>query len=278
MKKPTICLLDGDILRYESGATLSKGDSIKIGDVYVDVPQSNAKVDKFVKDKIESILEATGCREIKIFLSEARNFRFDRATIQPYKGNRDGFVKPHHWKTVGDVLKDNFPHVLCYDFEADDHLCAEQTDETVIASRDKDLRTHPGWHYSWASGHAPEKPLQYISELDGKRWFYTQLLTGDATDNILGCARKLPTKTGKLRRKGVGAKGAENFLLPAETEQDMFNIVAGQYQIHRGDTWREDMLENGTLLYMCNEFIKWEDLTTTKEKFNNYELFTRDYQ
>lgn len=275
MNKPTTLLLDCDILRYELGSILSKGDTITIGGTKVDVPQSRDKVEKLVKEKITHIAERAGCTHIRGYLSEGKNFRFERATIQPYKGNRTGFVKPYHWKTVGEVIRAYLKDTInCDLFEADDHMAKDQdVDEgtTCIGSRDKDLRGRHGWHYSWAVGErSPEKPLQWVDKIEADRWFYTQCLTGDSTDHIRGCAVKLADKKGNLRRKGVGPKEAEVLLAPAENEQEMFNIVAQQYQKHCGNLWEECFLENGTLLFMSYTLTPWEDMDNTKELLLNY--------
>jgi len=255
--KPNTVLVDGDILRYQLGAVLSKGGTITIQGTTIDVPLPKSVVESRVTEFIDELLENTGCRDARIYLSEGHNFRFARATIQPYKGNRTGFVKPFHWKTVGDILYERYSPVVCEEFEADDHLSRDQDSDggtTVIGSRDKDLRIRAGWHYSWSAGtRCPEKPLYWISEIEGKRWFYTQMLTGDSTDNIIGCGIKKPTGTGKLRRNGVGPKKA---------------IVKQEYINLHGDDWATYMKENGTLLWMSDKLIPWEDLPEIQEMFN----------
>lgn len=274
MDKPKIALIDGDILRYQIGAVTSKDGTITLQGVQVDVPQSNELVERQVKEHISATLKATGCSEARIYLSESRNFRFKRATIQPYKGNRVGFVKPYHWKTVGNILRENYGCIICEEFEADDHLAKDQDIDggtTVICSRDKDLRIRAGWHYSWSAGtRCPEKPLYWINEIEGIKWFYTQMLTGDSTDNILGCGIKKPTSSGKLRRNGVGPKEAEKTLHPFETEEDLFFATARQYQKVFGTEWEEPMRENGTLLWMSHELIPWEELDKVNELFEKF--------
>lgn len=272
MNNPKIALVDGDILRYQLGAVLSKGGTITLQGNTIDVPLPKSTVESRVTEFIDELLSNTGCSRVRVYLSEGRNFRYSRATIQPYKGNREGFVKPYHWGTVGEILYKKYSPIVCEGFEADDFLSRDQDvsgGTTVICSRDKDLRIRAGWHYSWSAGtRCPEKPLYWITEIEGKRWFYTQLLIGDSTDNILGCAIKSPTSTGKLRRKGVGPKKAEELLAHCADEKEMFNIVAQQYRAIMGDGWEEAMKENGTLLWMSDELIPWEDLPQVKELFD----------
>lgn len=268
--------IDADILqlRYQLGAVLSKGSTVTIGGKTIDVPQSNSAVEKYVKETIESIIEATGATEIMCYLSKGKNFRFDRATIQPYKGNRRDFVKPYHWATVGEVIQKLYPTTICEGFEADDFLARDQDIEnrsTVLCSRDKDLRGVGGLHYQWSAGDkCPEVEMYWLPNIDATRWFYTQLLTGDSTDNILGCATRQPDKNGKLRRKGVGKGTATKLLASASTESDMFRIVAGEYVRFIGDGWIDAMKENGTLLYMHKEMIPWEELPEVVEMFKEY--------
>lgn len=274
MKNPTIALVDGDIIRYQLGAILSKGGTITLQGRTIDVPLPDHIVTARVKEFIDQLLTSTGTSNVTIYLSEGRNFRFERATLQPYKGNRKDFVKPYHWGTVGEVLRHGYTCVTCNEFEADDVLSKDQDSiggSTVICSRDKDLRIRAGWHYSWSAGtRCPEKPLYWISEIEGIRWFYTQLLTGDSTDNIIGCGKKEPTSSGKLRRKGIGPKKAEELLSLCENEKQMFQTVALQYQAVYGNEWESAMLENGTLLWMCDKLIPWEDLPETQELFKEF--------
>jgi len=58
-----------------------------------------------------------------------------------------------------------------------------------IATLDKDLYGVPGWHWNWR-----RKELFNVSPEDADRFFYKQLITGDATDNIPGLFRRLGQK------------------------------------------------------------------------------------
>jgi 5'-3' exonuclease len=68
-----------------------------------------------------------------------------------------------------------------------------KTDDTIICSIDKDLLQIPGRHFNFVKGTSQE-----VSELEGLRHFYKQLLIGDTSDNVF-CVRGIgPVKAGKL--------------------------------------------------------------------------------
>lgn len=262
-----LVLIDADILRYEIGAVQLPHPYIKGGKI----PAPVSFIEGLVQQRIDSILASTRAKSFLLFLTGAGNFRFDIAKQEPYKGNREDFEKPYHWKTVDKYLRTNFKIVDAIGNEADDLLAEIQESHiqrmrsgdkealaTAIASRDKDLRTQEGWHYSWSCGEGqPEKPLYYIPYIEGKRFFFEQMLKGDNTDNILGCGvRKEVMWGGKLmlRRKGVGEKAAQKLLANAKTLQEMYDIVKEQYEIYFDkDVVADVMLENARLLYIGQE-------------------------
>ena len=82
-------------------------------------------------------------------------------------------------------------------------------------------------------------------------FFYSQLLTGDTVDNILGLERCGPVK-------------AYDLLHECKTEEELFKAVQGAYEEKHGDEWRVHMLEMGRLLWMVRELdsegepVMWE--------------------
>jgi hypothetical protein len=303
MEKPTHCLIDGDVLRYSLGAISSEGYKIDRGTI-IDpdgeptkgieydndimggngrqVPWDKKRIASLVDDKIKSILEGCGCRTYTIYLSEGRNFRYDRARTNPYKQARAGALKPYNWAHIGHALRE-LPCISTEEFEADDELAAAQYraiisgfTTTVIATVDKDLRMVSGWHYKWANGeNQPERKLDWVDDDRGRHWFWTQMLIGDySTDGIIGCA-KLEEYTGKTgryagqlrtRRKGVGPKAAE-VLLSGRDGQDLARAVADQYKSMFGDSAKEKFLEMADLLWMCVRMIPFSEDPECKEMY-----------
>lgn len=74
----------------------------------------------------------------------------------------------------------------------------------VIASIDKDMQTVPGLHFNWQHG---EDGVFEVKEAEARHRFFTQVLTGDSTDNYPG----LP---------GFGAKRAGKALAGLEGSDD----------------------------------------------------------
>jgi hypothetical protein len=104
----------------------------------------------------------------------------------------------------------------------------------MICSIDKDLRCIPGRHYYMKTGY--EKFFE-VTEEEALKFYYTQLLKGDPTDNILG----IP---------GVGEVKSAKLLKSLTTEEEYQECVVEQYLLAYGDEWAEQLIINGRLLYL----------------------------
>lgn len=205
-------MIDGDILRYELGAVAQSVEEVFGVKAYK--PWKESRVVELIENRIESIVRKTDAESFEVFLSGGSNYRYDIAKTDPYKGQRKG-EKPYHWETVGEILKRDFDAYTVHGAEADDALSVYarlDPEVTVIASRDKDLRIVPCWHYSWQSGESqPEVELHRVDELgsiwteryntggiklkgSGLKFFYGQVLVGDSIDNYKGCPRVGPAR------------------------------------------------------------------------------------
>lgn len=244
-------LIDGDILVYRCGFAAQRGR----GDDVVAEPVDHALGN--VNSVVESIITAVESADIHVYLSGDDNFRFDIATERPYKGNRDDAAKPVHYAAIKEHIKRKFPYQISVGHEADDDLGIAQTlltkeyeepDNSVIVTIDKDLDMIPGNHYNFV-----RDELYYISPEDSWKYFYTQLITGDPTDNIPG----LP---------GKGPAAAKKALAELTTPEEMYRAVHQLYVSHFTDKFADAaLLEQARLVWIRRyEEELWEPPTNDK--------------
>lgn len=202
-----------------------------------------------LQGRIDKILEATGadCYQGYLTSADKSNFRFDIATIRPYKGQRASKEKPHHYDRIRAFLEKHRGAIMCYGQEADDAMSIEQYRllgnepndcQTVIATRDKDLDMVPGYHYNWGAGKQVEKNMWFQDKIGGQRCFYKQLLTGDTVDNIPGLF-------------GVGKSSSHvKHIDTCDTVHDMYSAVLLEYHKRFGSYAEQFLTENAILLWM----------------------------
>lgn len=268
-----LALIDADLLAYECGGL--KGEDGEF--LPFEMCWSNCQ------SKIEGMISATSATDYMVYLSSPtiKTWRYDRASILPYKGKRAGSEKPKHWESIRYNLPIHYKCTIAEFMEADDAISIQQYSDityayamgsgqddcnTVICSRDKDLDMVPGWHYGWPTTTCKERPLWFQSELGGLRCFYKQLLTGDTTDSVLGLYN-------------VGDKAAcVQRLKNCDDERSMFDNVWVEYEKRFGNYAKDFMLENGQLLWMQrtsdDRWNPWEDGRIDKwiEENNNNDL------
>ena len=170
------------------------------------------------------------CSDYKGFLTGKGNFRNDIAVTVPYKGQRVA-EKPVHYQALRDHLVNSWGFEVVQGIEADDAVgiaaYALAEDESIMVHIDKDLNQFRGWHYNYR-----KKEKYYVSEFEGLKSFYTQILTGDRIDNIVGL-------------KGIGPVKAKRILEKCTNENELYQAVLKAYE---GDQQR--VLENGQLLWL----------------------------
>ena len=211
-----IALLDGDIFCYRVGFS-----SQDVSEKY-----AKARMNEFLVDLLTLYLEID---EYEGFLSGDVNFRSKVAVTAPYKGNRSA-EKPIHFHALRRYLVDEWGFTTSDGQEADDDIAIRATelgDDAVIVSIDKDFDQVPGHKYNFV-----KRKSYYVSPSDGLHSFYTQILTGDRIDNIIGL-------------RGVGPVKAGRLLEGCTTEQECYAKVLEAYG---GDS--ERVLENGRLLWL----------------------------
>jgi len=145
----------------------------------------------------------------RAFLTGSGNFR---KKINPeYKANRKDKPLPQWLQQTRNYLILEWGAETSQGCEADDLLGIHQTDNTIIASLDKDLLQVPGQHFNWVN-----VEFAQVDYLDGLRQLYRQMLIGDKADNIFGI-------------QGLGKVKAGRIIDPLENEEDMFKTVLRLY-------------------------------------------------
>lgn len=191
------------------------------------------------KTTIESLLAKLNPSKVSIFLSPERTFRHDLARTKPYKGNRVQ-PKPKYLKDVEVYLVKQYGATFGSNVEADDEIgcyLSKYGSGAVSVSIDKDLLQIPGWHYNWVND-----TVRKITPREADFNFYTQMLTGDATDNVPGIA-------------GLGPKGAAQLLDGAKSSADLCSRV---WNVYRGEfvdakKARDYFVEQAQLLWILRE-------------------------
>ncbi len=217
---PKVALLDADFLVYRIGFSCEDADE----------RTAKSRLTEWLTDIVYINL---GCEDYKAWITGKTNFRNEVATTVPYKGNRKDFVKPKHYEALREHLI-RLGAVTTEGEEADDAVAIESSRGYYwLVHQDKDLNQLPGHHYN------PVTDERYfVSEFEGLKSFYTQLLTGDRTDNIQGL-------------KQIGPKKAEKILADCKTEQEMFEAVKKAYESKEEPFDR--LIENGKLLWLRRE-------------------------
>jgi hypothetical protein len=212
-------LIDGDILVYRIGfASEEEKESIAL-----------ARCSEFLED----MLLFNNFNEYQGYLTGKRNFRNEIAISAPYKGNRKA-AKPKHYELLRDYMQKAWSFTMVEDQEADDAIGIAayelQVGEYCICSIDKDLDMLRGDHYNFV-----KHEHYFITEEEGIKNFYKQILMGDRVDNIIGI-------------KGIGTVKAERLLKECKDQKEMYLTVLEAY---KGDDKR--VLENAQLLWIRRE-------------------------
>lgn len=254
------CLIDFDVLVYEIGYGAESGRQ------QPGFPPFDYVAEK-LDNAIANICAITESTEPPIlYVTGKTNFRNEIAKRQKYK-DRPG-NKPFHYKNILAYGKAKYDVRTREGLEADDLMAIEQSKrptETIICTRDKDLRAVEGWHYGWELGAQPQFGPEYVTGFGyirlsndrktikgvGSLFFFSQCLTGDKVDSIPG----IPN---------CGAVKAYTLLEHAKTAQEAFKIVLDEYIRVFGGRGPEELLEQGRLLHMTRELhpdgspVLWE--------------------
>lgn len=252
-----VLLVDGDALAY----TAAGSDECSPG-------QARANL----VTKVQQAMRASGSAEVKLLLT-ARNshkgYRYAIARGKPYQGQRSSGRRPKNWQYLRDLLEQGglpFPVISTATLEADDlfahYSVSLGAENVVIFTQDKDLRMVPGWHLAW-----DDNDLHFLApgvfrkehggKVYGHAWFWSQMLHGDAADNIPGLPwfydgyytsgpNKGKIKTARCGEKSSAVKG----LAFQNTDERAYQFCLNVYEDCFGERAVVEMLEQACLLWM----------------------------
>ena len=200
------------------------------------------------KRMIANIVKACEADTYNVILTGKGNFREKVATLQPYKGNRSQ-PKPLLHAEIREYITKYQNAVTVDGEEADDYLAySAVASGDIIATIDKDLLNVAGLHYNW---NKPDDGVFNVTQREASVNFYTQLLTGDATDNIPGLFRLTGQRATAVLKKAVREADDEIGMYAIVLDVYADSIMAQGEGYDAAYTKAEEMLaEIGQLLWM----------------------------
>lgn len=206
-----------------------------------------------VKNKIKSFLVSTNCQDYLLALGGPTNFRNDLKLPCQYKGSRKDLIKPLSLYEVRDYLKDNFKCIISDGEEADDIISKYQfmsfkdrSRRVVACTLDKDARGTPGYLYN-----PNENKLVFIEGLgfvertakesaagkktykfygEGRKWFYSQLLTGDKADDYYPCDIHKQITNNDSKSPLITDLKCFNMLKDCTTDKECWEAIVSVYR------------------------------------------------
>lgn len=194
-------LIDGDILVYRCGFAAEE--------------DTEANACLTMDSQIKFIKERCNWFDYRVFLSGTGNFREQIAVTKPYKGNRKDARKPKHYERLRKHLREWHGAEVVDGIEADDAIgiaASTSKNERIVVSIDKDLLQIPGRHYNWV-----RDEHRNVSRKEGTIRLYSQILTGDPTDNVPGI-------------RGIGPKTAQRVLAGSGDLREVFDRTWSVYK------------------------------------------------
>lgn len=209
-----------------------------------------------LQELVRTFLKATHCNRVLVALGGKGNFRNELPLPQKYKGNREGGIRPLALGETRDKIPELFPTVYSENEEADDIISKYQflstqkpEDRIVVCTLDKDARGTPGALYN------PDKntlvDIQGLGFLkldkgssgyklygEGRKWFYSQILTGDKADNYFPCDIFKQKTNNATKSPIITALKCYNMLEPCKSDAECLKVIRDQFY-----EWYHDMEE-----------------------------------
>lgn len=202
-----------------------------------------------VKSMLKNIVKKSGASDRLLYLTKGGGFR--KEIYPEYKMNRDETSKPIYYDLIREYMIKHWDAEVYDDLEADDAVAMDTLNfqetcgmnSVILASIDKDLNQVPGWHYNYQRELDLKSPaLYFVTPEEGRKCFFRQMLTGDATDNIKGIPR-------------VGDATADKMLAHCTTLDEYMAVIDEAYAVENAAREKAEEMPlnielNASLLFM----------------------------
>ena len=204
-------LFDADIIAFKAAAATEQ--PINWGDGIWTLHGYEQDVIDHAMSYMQGVADKLDTQDVLLFLTGANNWRKD--ILPSYKANRKNTRKPLLLPFIRQFMVDNLGAIIVDTLEADDLLGIEatSTDDCIIVSEDKDLKTIPAMVYNPQKDDAPV----LIPEFTAAWNHMFQTLTGDSTDGYSGCPK-------------VGPVAAKKILQDIDQVEDMWPAVVAAFK------------------------------------------------
>ena len=246
-----ILIVDGDIVIYAAMSAAQEDLEFEPGQWILSCDHEEAFT--ILKKHIQKLMDKSNADDVLIALTDYSQPLFRKDIFPEYKANRKDTRKPLGFSKFVERVQEAYTCVKKPKLEADDVMGILGTKPSnigkcVIWSDDKDLMQIPGLHLV-------KDDIVEVSEIDGDRWLFQQVLQGDAVDNYKG----IP---------GVGPVKALKILESLDTKTELISAAIAAYE-KAGLTY-EDFMVQMQMAYILRwhswdsekqEVIKWSQET-----------------
>lgn len=267
-KRKEIALIDADTIAYTACLNTEVAGEVMGRDFYSDMEWDALQLDKQFDpvemvlwetdpimalekagNKIQRILDKTGCTEFELHFSGGReNFRY--TVFSEYKSNRTDRTPAGLGQLKQDMCE-KFGGEIHTEYEADDAVVYKKLkdpEKYLLVAMDKDVvNSIEGTHFNYYErAESVNKYGNTLKQIDMKlvevdkhtamTWRYVQTLMGDKTDGIIGL-------------HGIGQVKAEKAIANCMSHKDIWKAVVEQYKM-KGRT-KDEALMNLNLVDMC---------------------------
>jgi DNA polymerase-1 len=233
----TILLIDADILAYQATSSAEQEIQWDADTWTVDTDLGEAK--RHFNRILDDYKKLTGIDKYKLCFSHKNLFR--KEIYPQYKANRKG-RKPVGYSAIKEWALEEFPSFMKDSLEGDDCLgilATKFTNQTIIVSMDKDMKTIPGKFFRISPSGNHE--MLTITQEEANYYFLTQALTGDSSDGYPGCPGIGPKKAEELLKKhGAVWKTVEDAYLKAGLTVEDALVQGRLAKILQADNWDFD--------------------------------------